>query len=56
MSLNRPNQSSMLQTMKRKNESENQCTDKHVTTAYYSSLGTLARMINKAEDKTNEKN
>lgn len=56
MSLNRPNQSRMLQKIKNKNESEKQVINKHITAAYYSSLGTIARLINQAEEKTNEKN
>lgn len=56
MNSNRPNQLEMLQTLKKKNESEKQSINQHVTAAYYASFGTLARMINVAEDKTNEKN
>lgn len=56
MKSNHNYQLTMLQKMKNKNECQKIKTNEHVVSAYYSSLGTLARIINASEDKTNEKN
>lgn len=56
MNLNRQSQLSILKSLKEKNESNEKTINEHVSNAYYSSLGTLSRIINQAEETKNEKN